>query len=100
MFEPLNSLAIGLAELALAFAVFHRAMPAAQEYGRARALKFWLLGFALGLFGMGRLFFPPASAASAAALVYSFGHYCLIAYAACRLRHIARHSGARWGNHL
>lgn len=93
--EPFNSQMIGLAELALAFAYLHRALPAVRALGRGIQIKFWLLAVALGLFGIGRFFGPVYETAFTP--VFNIGHYALIAYAALRLHQIIYRSPCRWG---
>ena len=92
--EPFNSQLIGGIEIALALLVFHRALPAVLVFGRLQVLKFWLLGFALGSFGIGRAFGPPYLAADA--WIFTVGHYCLIAYVVMRLRQLMLASDSTW----
>ena len=62
---------------------------------RVMTLKLWMLGVALGCFGIGRAFGP--SYAGGDAWLFSLGHYCLIAYASLRLLHIQRRAGSvKW----
>ena len=98
MFEPFNSTLIGLTEITLALLVFHRAMPAVRIYGPLWALKYWFLGFALGMFGFGRLFGPVVE--NNFSMIFSMGHYCLIGYGISRLAKIIAVSDTRWGDHL
>jgi len=92
--EPYNSLVIGWLEIALALAVFHRALPVMAHMGRLAAVKFWMFGFMLGAFGIGRAFGPPYLASDA--WIFTAGHYCLIGYTVLRLHQIARSSNRKW----
>ena len=98
MIEPLNSRMIGVLEIALALLIFHRVLPIMVELeNRLKIVKFWALGFALGSFGLGRLF--GAVYLQGDAWLFATGHWCLITYAALRLYEITRNSQARWWRH-
>ncbi|MCB2050020.1 MAG: hypothetical protein KDE63_01200 [Novosphingobium sp.] len=91
MFSPIDTL-LAAAYIVLACLVFHRAMPAVRFMGTVHQLKFWFLGLACGLLGMGLLL-------DIHWLRY-LGHAALIAYVAFRICPLIKGNHARWGGGL
>lgn len=75
------SMIIGVVEVALAFVIFQRAVPALLKEKTFTVWKTWLLGVALGLIGTGIV-------SHGDPVLSVLGHAALIAYAIMRLHHI------------
>lgn len=76
------SLFIAVADFILAALIFSQTQPSLRVDGVRCAFRLWLLAMAIGMFGTARLsdymndFTSPH--------MYTFGHFCLIAYGAAR----------------
>ncbi|MBH9536933.1 hypothetical protein [Novosphingopyxis sp. YJ-S2-01] len=95
--EPIQSRAIGVTYMLIAWAYLQFVLPAMIPLGRWHILKFWCFALALGSFGLGRLFGPIYLETNA--WIFAIGHYGLITYAALRLLGILREHKGRWRSH-
>jgi hypothetical protein len=90
----MSNLVIACCEYALGLLIFHRALPAAMSDCRWRAWRRWLLGMALVLFATGRLSDWINGIENAG--IYTFGHACLIAFAALQYRQTVQRWNPSW----
>lgn len=80
---------IGLAYLFVAAWIFDRVLATMRRQPFTMFAKFWGLGVACGLFGLGRL--------TDTTTFYDLAHVCLLAYAVLRIQHVTRGTACRWG---
>lgn len=73
---------IAACDFVLAGLIFAQTQPSLRVDGVKCAFRLWLLAMAIGMFGVGRLSDYMDGATSPH--MYTFGHFCLIAYATCR----------------
>lgn len=85
---------IGAVQLTLAIFIFHRAAPTVLGGRRRKVFKIWLLGFALGCFGVGNMFGIRGETIDSFALVT--GHAALAAYGAYFLYEKTKGCTCRW----